>query len=432
MNRFSRTGSRLRLALVCPPISGHLNPALALAATLRDRGHEVAFFGLIDGERKVRAAGFEFVAIGAERFPVGTMPHWMKRQGELTGRAAMRWILRCLQAEGLAMMEELGPALERWGAEAAMVDQVAHGAAAVAQHLRMAYVTLCHALPVHADLSVPPFSTTLPHWRGRWGRLRNAVALASFAPAGAGYFGPINQVRRRWGLVAATPWSGSDSTLAILAQEPAAFEFPGRRLPSHFHLTGPWIRPSTRERTDFPYERLDGRPLIYASMGTLQNRLMRVFRTMAEAVAGLDAQLVIALGSPDADAGMEWAGNPVVVPFAPQTELIGRSSLVLTHGGLNTALEALSHGVPMVALPVANDQPGVAARIRHHGVGEWMSIRGLSAGALRRTVRQVLEGPGYRAAARRMQLAIEASAGLERAADLVENSLQRRFEPCMA
>ncbi|MGK7940133.1 MAG: hypothetical protein AB4062_08290 [Crocosphaera sp.] len=47
---------------------------------------------------------------------------------------------------------------------------------------------------------------------------------------------------------------------------------------------------------DFPYEKLTGQPLIYASLGTIQNRLIQVFQQIAEACLGLDAQLVISLG----------------------------------------------------------------------------------------------------------------------------------------
>ena len=38
------------------------------------------------------------------------------------------------------------------------------------------------------------------------------------------------------------------------------------------------------------------RPLVYASLGTLQNGSEEIFRTIAEACAGLNAQLVISLG----------------------------------------------------------------------------------------------------------------------------------------
>jgi len=90
-------------------------------------------------------------------------------------------------------------------------------------------------------------------------------------------------------------------------------------------------------------------------MGTIQNRVQEVFREIAEACNGLDAQLVISLGggsSPEQIGPMP--GNPIVVQMAPQLELVKRATLVITHAGLNTALECLSAGVPMVAIPVGN------------------------------------------------------------------------------
>jgi hypothetical protein len=95
-------------------------------------------------------------------------------------------------------------------------------------------------------------------------------------------------------------------------------------------------------------------------MGTLQNRLRPVFHAIAEACARLNVQLVISLGAvlhPD-ELG-RLAGNPVVVEYAPQLELMRRSALAISHGGLNTVLEALSCGVPQVVIPVTWDRvPG--------------------------------------------------------------------------
>src|SRR5580658_8714154 len=62
----------------------------------------------------------------------------------------------------------------------------------------------------------------------------------------------------------------------------------------------------------------------------------------------------------------------------PQLELLKGAALCITHAGLNTALEALTQGVPMVALPIGYDQPGVAARIVYHGVGESLEIEKLT------------------------------------------------------
>jgi zeaxanthin glucosyltransferase len=84
--------------------------------------------------------------------------------------------------------------------------------------------------------------------------------------------------------------------------------------------------------------------------GTLQNRQGPIFEAIAAACAGLDAQLVLSLGSHDQRLELKLAGTPIVVPFAPQLELLKRATLTITHAGLNTALGSLSQGVPPVRL----------------------------------------------------------------------------------
>jgi hypothetical protein len=51
-----------------------------------------------------------------------------------------------------------------------------------------------------------------------------------------------------------------------------------RNRPSHFHHTGPFYDGKGREEVEFPWDRLTGEPLIYASMGTIPNGQADVFR----------------------------------------------------------------------------------------------------------------------------------------------------------
>jgi zeaxanthin glucosyltransferase len=89
---------------------------------------------------------------------------------------------------------------------------------------------------------------------------------------------------------------------------------------------------------------------------------------------------------------------------------------------LNTALESLERGVPMVVLPVAYDQPGVGARVEWYGVGRSIPVGRLTVGRLRDAVRTVLADPCYRARARGLRTSIAAADGLNRAADLIEGA----------
>ena len=108
------------------------------------------------------------------------------------------------------------------------------------------------------------------------------------------------------------------SPLAQISQQPAELEFPRQYLPQCFHFTGPYHSSTGRQTADFPLEQLTGQPLIYASMGTIQNRLLGTFYNIAEACVALDAQLVISLGGSATSKYLQYIpGSPLAVEFAP-------------------------------------------------------------------------------------------------------------------
>jgi UDP:flavonoid glycosyltransferase YjiC (YdhE family) len=78
---------------------------------------------------------------------------------------------------------------------------------------------------------------------------------------------------------------------------------------------------------------------VYASLGTLQNGSEAIFRTIAEICGGLEAQLIISLGG-----GLDpvrlgtLPGDPVVVRFAPQLEILKRAEAVITHAASGDSL----------------------------------------------------------------------------------------------
>ena len=236
----------------------------------------------------------------------------------------------------------------------------------------------------------------------------------------------MNQQRSAWGLKPYKRPEEGLSPLAQITQMPEALEFDIRgKKPDGLHYTGPFLHAHWRPAVDFPWHRLDGRPLIYASLGTLQNGSEAIFRTITDACAGLDAQLVISLGGGLDPAGLgTLAGDPLVVRFAPQLELLRRAVLVITHAGLNTVLESLAEGVPLVAVPLGNDQPGVAARLKARGACVVVSRHSLTPGRLRKAVVAVLQDAKYSKAAKVLQEAIRRLDGPNRAADLIEEVLK--------
>src|ERR1017187_8768041 len=155
------------------------------------------------------------------------------------------------------------------------------------------------------------------------------------------YTGPFIDVQHRpridfdWNRLDGKPmkqWDDALSTLAQVAQLPAALEFEIEMRNRHplLHYTGPFIDVQQRPRIDFDWNRLDGRPLVYASLGTLQNGSERVFRIIAEACASIPVQLVISLGGGiDRERLGALSGNPIVEKYVPQLELLKRSAAVI-------------------------------------------------------------------------------------------------------
>jgi UDP:flavonoid glycosyltransferase YjiC (YdhE family) len=121
--------------------------------------------------------------------------------------------------------------------------------------------------------------------------------------------------------------------------------------------------------------------------------------------------------------------NAIVVNNAPQLELLKKASVCITHAGFNTVLEALTQGVPQIAIPVTNDQPGVAGRIADKKTGKTTSLDGLDASNLSALVDEVFNNPIYRDNSRSIQKAIAKKNGLSVAADLVEQAFALTHNP---
>ena len=214
--------------------------------------------------------------------------------------------------------------------------------------------------------------------------------------------------------------------MAQITQLPQCMDFPRLRLPRNFHYTGPFVDESARPHIQFPWRQLDGRPLAYASLGTARAVTPAIFRFIAEACDSLDLQLVISLGGRgDPEIFDDLPGRPLVVKEAPQLQLLKKAEIVITHSGLNTVLEALMEGKPILAIPLAYDQPAVADRLAWLGVSEVLPLEGLATKQIQMAIEKLLDNKSYRNAAADLQGRIRNACGLTHAADLIETTLTK-------
>ena len=422
--------------LLSPSSPGHLNPSLVLAQTLMARGHRVTVFTNEDWAEAVEATGVEIYCMGRKALPKGSSGENFRQLGELSGMAAVRFTVQLLDNYNRIALEEIPEAAQGMGLDGWIVDQVSRAGGTIADRLELPFVTVCNALPLDQEPMVPPPIRSWTYDEGMGAKIRNRVGYGILNQLTKGIRQTIDSYRSQWGLPAQSV-DESYSPLARISQLPQGFDFPRQQLPPWFHYVGPMQRsyrqePLSQSTPPFPFEQLDGRPLVYASLGTLQNQLPHIFQAIAQACAPLDVQLVVSLGRTDtALKDIKLPGDPIVVTYAPQQQLIDRAAAVVTHAGMNATLSALSAGVPLVAVPIANEQPGIAARIAYSGAGLMLELKGLDGDRLRQAIQTALMEPSYRQRAQQLQRDIQQAGGVERAADIVEQAIATK-QPVLA
>jgi zeaxanthin glucosyltransferase len=418
-----------RLGAFCFPGTGHINPLIALAREMERRGHRVILFGIPDIESRIRVAGLEFYRIGERDYPLGTLRRLDQRLGQLSGLATFRFTVERVRNTAQMILRDGPDAARKANLDAMLIDE-ADMAGSVAEHLGLPFVSLAFFPPLIDDDRIPPFCFPWPSGTSIFSRVRNRLGMRLLHRIAAPIYAIVNQQREVWGLPKLIGATDALSSLAQITQLPSALEFyRGEGVSSVLHYTGPFLDREQRPQVDFPWERLDGRRLVYASLGTLQNNTTSIFRNIAHACAPLDVQLVLSLGGGlDPEQLGPLPGNPIVVSYAPQLELLSRAAAVITHAGLNTVLESLAEGVPVVAVPRGNDQPGVAARVADRGAGIVVPARKLTAVRLRHALESVLHRESFRLAAQALQQEMRAIDGKFEAAHIIEDVLGIRAD----
>jgi zeaxanthin glucosyltransferase len=415
----------MRIGFSCPVTPGHLHPMITLARKLQTHGHDVFFLCIAEGEPMVRAAGLEFVPYGEEILPSGEMARRLQILSQLNGTEALQYAIKLFSDTCSAALEDGERAIRASQPDALVLDALSSGLWVVASYMGLPFVNVSNALHLDYSGKTPLCLYDWPHQEDPEAFARNTMGAKGFLQM----MSPIVEVERAYANRVGLALDLDDpearrSKLAHLTQTPKEFDFPASHWPAHFKHTGPLHDPALRPAVDFPWDKLTGEPLIYASMGTLQNGSEGIFQAIAAAAQTPGRQLVLSIGhNLDSEKLGPLAATTIVVRQAPQLDLLKRATLCITHAGLNTALESLSAGVPMVAIPITNDQPGVGARIAYTKTGVVVPLKELSVEKLRAAIETVLADPSYRENTQQIQQAIERTNGLQLAADIIEKTL---------
>lgn len=408
------------VGVLCYQGAGHLNPLITLSLELVSRGHDVTFFLPAEVERRIRQQGLGFCPIDMS----GIEPK--SHRAASAARSTSGWredmlaqIRRFDQKIGVYIREYLA-AISAAGVDALLMGEITLAGPTVAEILQIPYFVVSTSIPHNFGWAVP--KALLP--RRTW---QEELEARIFEATVFSMSGPVLQIleryRREAGLGSLIDIAVTFPELAHITQWPKCLDTERRELPERFFYTGPFVNTTGRSPVDFPWDKLNGQPLVYASLGTTRKAEPEIYGRIAAACAGLDLQLVITLGGRrNLETFANLPGDPIVVANAPQLDLLKRADLVITHAGPNTVLETLLSGLPMLALPLVLDQPAVAARLQALGVAEVLSAR-CSEDEIRAAVLRLTTDSRYRDLARAMQAQLRSLNGTEQAASIVEKAL---------
>ena len=160
-------------------------------------------------------------------------------------------------------------------------------------------------------------------------------------------------------------------------------------------------------------------PLVYVTLGTVQNR-PGLLREVVEGVAALPVQVLVATG-PGVDPGAlgEQPGNVRVESWVDQPAVLARCTTVVSHGSSGTFLGALARGLPQLCLPQAADQFRNAEGGVRAGAALVLEPASVSAAAVRAATERLLADPAIRAGAQRVAAEIAAMPTPEDVASLL-------------
>jgi len=412
----------MKIGLHCPEVPGHLNPMTTLGVEIQRRGHEVTFLGCSMAQSIVQRSGLPFYELGRDDPLNERLDQSFRDLGKTSGIQGMMMTGKIFGIQAKIVRQYIGEAFDTLAFDGVVIDQVAPAAAMEAEAAGLPFAVACNALAVYWDPYMPPPPLPWDYRTDLYGRVRNEVAkhLVLWAYR-------LFAAEKKVGVDPLKLIKGNDQALVHLAQQPAFFEYPRTHYPERLHYTGPWHRADRDDTSiEFPWDWLDGRPLIYASMGTLQNAVSHVFGCIIEAVRDLPMQVVLSKGGGQVEVPGPLPDNVLLVEKAPQLRLLEKAKLVITHAGMNTALECLSYGVPMLCLPVTNDQPGVAKRAEYLGNGRVIPIHKVTTRRLRSELDRMLQDDSFQRKADEFAANLASYDGLEMAAKRIEVALESK------
>jgi MGT family glycosyltransferase len=403
---------------------GHVNPTLELVKELVRRGEEVIYYTTETFQKKIRGTGAEcrFYAHSGSRLKRGAEPDMIP--GENKGREnSFEKQIENVFANAATRMEDVKTQEQDLYEEIKMQEP---------DYIVYDYIdaywgkVLAQKLEIPAIASIPSFAMCDKFIkRDPRGVIKYILHMSPDDPP---FINKSIDIRELIDFIShriATSYNLKDfnilnfgnSELLNIVYNSQYFQPHGEVFDETFKFIGCSI--GTREESvDFPYERLDKKPIIFISLGTNFNRRIDFYKQCFKALPGTGNQVILSVGNRIdlAELG-NIPGNFIVRRFVPQLEILKRSSLFITHGGLNSVKEGIYYTVPLIVFPQDGDQFAVGYQVSRLGAGICIEHANINAEELGKTAEKVYTNDTFRQNCIKIRESFERAGGAKRAVD---------------
>jgi UDP:flavonoid glycosyltransferase YjiC (YdhE family) len=357
--------------------SGHLIPTFKLSRTLKTHGHRIIYLTDRHLQSYVDAQGFECLAIVNEVL--------QEQSSDVLGLDGANEKLLALRRRTVRIIEELN-------ADLFIVDAFLPASAWVAVEAGFPSILLNTNLESHLPKTLLSNALTIRDEFGAAESRRLKVPEIILCPKDLDFPHTIKEFGRQY-----------------------------------------YAEPSVdldRSEPPFDWSRIDpSSPLIYCSLGTqsyLYGRGNDLLQRVVDAMAANPRwQMVISIGhSFEKHAFKEVPPNVFLVDWAPQVELLKRSDIMITHGGLGTVKECISLGVPMIVIPLIRDQPHNAARVVYHGLGLRGDVRSVTPDQINTLIEHIYAVPTFKQKIETMRQKFRKAEAEQKSVKIIEKALE--------
>jgi MGT family glycosyltransferase len=378
----------LHVAFMSVPAAGHVHPTLGLVAELSQRGHRVSYATTAEFAGRVREAG-------ATPVPYAPSPGYGRPVTDLLS------VMEMLLDEAIGVVPHVEGAYRGAEPDVVVHDSAAHHGSILARRWNVPAVQINPTIIPRDGAEILGAGPRASAFRTRYTRFLVSQGIA--VDLDEFLFRPRHSI----------------------VTVPRRFQLEPDLYGPEFTFVGPMLDP-----TGGRWKPPDDRPVLLITLGSVYNDDPEFYRLCLRAFADLDQHVVMAIGEHvDRAALGPIPANFDVQRWVPQLAILSVAKAFITHAGMGGTMEALAHGVPLIAIPQAVDQLEIGPLIARLGVGRHIRRDEVTVDALRAALAAVTSEPSVRDRVRAVQEEIRALGGAGAAADVVEAVQSRRRHP---